>query len=174
MNIAFAALIVSALSLLTGAAALGWQISSWHYDGRRVRVRLLHGGIGTATAVVGKVGRDGRPKDLSSAIDQGLVAREVIGIAVTNVGRAPVRIDRYSLHPVGGPVSLTPHGDAVGPELPFRLPPGETETWYAYADDARRLTHSAHSIGHITSRRFYMSVELGTGDTKRTKREVRI
>lgn len=96
----------------------------------------------------------------------------MIGIAVTNVGRAPVRIDRYSAVLQRGGMSFSPVADAVGPGLPFRLAPGETETWFALADDAHRLGSSMRAIGRNVSDDVFMSVELGTGDTVRTRRRV--
>jgi len=167
-------LLIACLSLLIGALALGWQVAAWALDGRRVRVVLLHGASGMAGAAVGKVGRNGRPVDLSQVRAEGFTGEEVIGISVTNIGRSPVRVDRYSVELTRGGMSFSPIGDAVGPELPFRLPPGESETWYARHSDALRLLHSMRSIGRAPSRTVRMSVQLGTGDIRRTRRVLEI
>ena len=169
---AIAALIVSAVGLLLAALSLGWQIASWTLDGRRVRVRLLHGSIGPSGTATGRVGRDKKPKNLSALIAEGFTQREVIGVAVTNVGRAPVRVDRYSVRLVRGGFSFSPMGDAVGPTLPFRLAAGETESWFANADDARLLTTSTRSIGRNSSSEVFMEVKLGTGDVRRTRNTI--
>lgn len=169
---ALAAFFVAALGLLVASLSFGWQIAAWVMDGRRVRVQLLHGARGQHGVAIGKVGRDKQPKDLNTVIAEGFTGEEVIGIAVTNVGRAPVRVDKYSVHLARGGMTFTPIGDAIGPALPFRLPPGETETWFALADDGRRLVSATRSIGQIASSDVYMSVELGTGDVRRTRRSV--
>jgi len=170
--LAVAALIVSAVGLLLAALSFGWQIASWVFDGRRVRVRLLHGAVGPAGSATGKVGKDRRPKDMKSLVAEGFDRQEVIGIAVTNVGRAPVRIDRYGVHLAEGGFSFYPIGDAIGPILPFRLAPGETETWLADANDARRLITTTRAIGKKASNDVFMQVELGTGDHRRTRQTI--
>lgn len=167
-----AAFIVAALGLMVASLSFGWQITSWIMDGRRVRVRLLHGAMGHHGVAVGKVSRDRQPRDVNAVIAEGFTGEEIIGIAVTNVGRAPVRIDKYAVALARGGMSFIPIGDAIGPDLPFRLPPGETETWYARADDARRLISATRSIGHAASSDVYMSVELGTGDVRKTRQTV--
>jgi hypothetical protein len=93
---------------------------------------------------------------------------------VTNVGRAPVRIDRYGVQLVEGGMSFLPVGDALGPKLPFRLPPGETETWYAKVEDARALVFATRGVVKRVSDDVRMTVELGTGDTKRTRRSIHV
>lgn len=167
-----AAFVVAALGLLVAAIALGWQIAAWVYDGRRVRVRLVHGALSPNLAVTGKVGRDRQPKDLSSSYIPGFAGQEVIGVAVTNVGRAPVRVDRCTVVPRVGQLSYSAHGKTFGPSLPYRLPPGETESWYVDADDIRALITTNANMGRPASRDVAMTVELGTGDTKRTHRTV--
>lgn len=133
-------LLVACLSFGVAALSLGWQIAVWSLDGRRVRLSLTHGAMGRGGAATGKVARDGRPADLDRVRAEGFTGREVIGVSVTNLGRAPVRVDRYSCELVHGGLSYTPIGDAIGPPLPFRLAPGETETWYALGEDARTRT----------------------------------
>lgn len=171
-SISAVALALSIVGALTATLSLGWQIASWSLDGRRVRVRLLHGAAGPTGHATGPVGRDRRPNDLSSLRVEGFQSQEVIGIAVTNVGRAPVRVDRYGVSLVRGGVSFFPMGDAIGPGLPHRLPPGETEVWLANAQDARALIIAARAAGQRVSRDVRMEVHLGTGDVKRTNRTI--
>lgn len=167
-----AAFVAAALSLLVAALSLGWQIASWSLDGRRVRVVLIHGAVGLSGMATGKVGRDRQPKDLDSLRAEGFTDAEVVGISVTNVGRAPVRIDRYGVRLKKGGFAYYPIGDAIGPELPFRLAPGETESWLADAADARRLVTTTRKVGRSSSSDVVMEIVLGTGDVKRTRRSL--
>jgi hypothetical protein len=102
--------------------------------------------MGTHGFAVGKVGRDRKPKDLRSVVAEGFVDREVLGISVTNIGRATVTVTKYSVESVGGPFSFTPIGSQIGPKLPYRLPAGESETWYADMEDVHALVSTSASI----------------------------
>lgn len=168
------ALVIACASLVLAAVSLGWQVAAWLMDGRRTRVTLLHGLMSTGGAYTGKVGRGGRPRDLTSLHRQGIHGTEVLGVAVTNVGRAPVRVDRYRIELTKGGLSFTPVADAIGPALPYRLQPGETETWYARADSARALVSSMRDIGRRASDDVRAIVQFGTGDEKRTRRTLTV
>jgi hypothetical protein len=152
------------------ALSLGWQIAVHQLEGRRVRVTLVHGAAGRGSVVTSKVGRTGAPSNHARLAEQGFT-EAVIGVAVTNLGRAPVRVDRYSVLPVGrAAASLSVLGENVlGPELPYRLPAGETETWFVTDAQARALIAANRAMAP-TSNRVRMSVELGTGDVRRTRR----
>lgn len=171
---AVAAFVVSCVGLIVAALALGWQIASWLLDGRRVRVSLvygLHAGHGAYTA---KIKRGGALPDVERIRRQGYDGKAVLGIVVTNVGRATVRIQNYSLGLASGGWSVTPVADGIGPALPFRLPAGESETWYVDVADAPALLAAARTVHPGIRGRFRMSVELGTGDVKATRASARI
>ena len=168
-----AAFVIGCLGFLIAALALGWQIASWALDGRRVKVTLKHGAMGRGGSVVGPVLRSGDPRDLSSVRAEGFLGMEVLGITVANVGRMPVTVRRYSVHAVGAGFAFTPMGEAIGPDLPYRLEPGDSETWYAEMQSARALLSSIRSIGRQASR-VYMTVELGTGEERRTPTSLRV
>lgn len=167
-------LLLACLSLAVAALSLGWQIAVWTLEGRRVRLTLTHGAMGFHGSVTGKVARDGRPKDLTQVRAEGFSGEEVIGVAVTNLGRAPVRIDKYSVRMVDGGLEASFLGEAIGPDLPFRLPPGETETWYARASSARALVHAQRTLRPHASGRVRMTVQLGTGDVRLTRRHLEL
>ena len=167
-NLALAALLVAVVGLLVAALSLGWQVSSWLLEGGRVRVRLLHGLAGPHGAAVGVVRRDHSPHNLSSTIAPGMDDVEVIGVAVTNVGRSTVRIDGFSATLKGSPFSIRPiRGTLIGRELPHRLESGETERWYLPLSELEAL---ATAIGGVAGRRaarlVVADVELGSGDRK--------
>lgn len=75
--------------------SLGWHITAWALEGRRVRVVLKHGATGRGGVVLGSVDGSGNPRDLGSLREEGFTGPEVLGITVTNIGRAPVTISRY-------------------------------------------------------------------------------
>lgn len=167
-----AAFVLATLSLLIAALSAGWQVYAWVLDGRRVRLTLVHGVFGRGGVATGLVGRDRLPKDVSQVRSEGFDGFEVLGVSVTNVGRAPVRIERYGVELTKGGMSHLPVGDLMGPDLPFRLPPGETETCYAKVEDARPLVYATRGIRRVVSDDVRMVVKLGTGDEKRTRRSV--
>jgi len=168
-----AAIIIAIVGLFVSALSFGWQIATWALSGRRVKVRLIHGVEGRGGFAAGPVKRGGAPNDIRSMRSQGWSGREVLGIEVVNIGRANVTIKKYSVHPAGGGMSYTPHGDAIGPSLPFRLEPGESETWYSDMQDARALLKSLKVIGRSATR-VRMGVNLGTGDERKTRRTLRV
>jgi hypothetical protein len=168
-----AGFVIACLSFVVAAFVGGWQVFAWLMDGRRVRVALVYGAHTGTAAITGKVRTDGSPPDLGQLHWPGSL-EEVLGISVTNVGRAPVRIDGYGAPIVGGPVSLNPLADAIGPQLPFRLPPGETEAWYVRMSDVRALISSARAIRETVKPEVRMYVKLGTGDEKHSRRTLRV
>lgn len=89
-----AALLVSCISLVVSGLALGWQIAMWLLNGGRIRTRLMHGVVGRGGVAVGPVKRDSRRLNLGSLRSQGWNGPEVLGIEVTNVGRARVQVTR--------------------------------------------------------------------------------
>jgi len=166
-------LAIAALSLLIACLSLGWQIASWLLDGRRVKLVLKHGAMGRGGAALGEIKRDGRPRDLSQVLGEGFTGTDVLAVTVINIGRAPVVVERYSVVLEGAGLSFTPMGDAIGASLPHELQPGRSETWYAEMGSVRALVSSAAAIdvhGHSIS----MTVELGTGHTKKTPTRLRI
>src|SRR5690554_5403039 len=109
-----AGLAVACVSLLLSAGSIGWQAASWKLDGGRVRVRLVHGTLGSGGVASGPVGRDGSRRDLRLSRSSGFNGPEVVGIAVTNVGRASVRVDRYAVELGRREGGFTPLADAIG------------------------------------------------------------
>jgi len=167
------AIVIAVVGLFVAALSFGWQIATWALSGRRVKVRLMHGVEGRGGFAVAAVGRGGIPREMSSMRSQGWTGREVVALEVINVGRAIVTIKSYSVHAVGGGMSYTPHGDIVGPPLPFRLEPGESETWYSDMQDARALVRSLKVVGKSATR-VRMAASLGTGKERRTRRSLRV
>jgi hypothetical protein len=57
----------------------------------------------------------------------------VLAVVVTNSGRSPTTVERWSLH-YGNGVIYTHQLDARNPVLPHRLEPHTSATWYASVD----------------------------------------
>jgi hypothetical protein len=165
---AIAAFAIACLGLLVAALSAGWQIAAWTMEGRRVKVRLFHGAGGRSGFAVGPVARDHKPLDMSSVRGEGFTGEEVVGIEVVNVGRQRVRVKGYSVKLVRGPMSFRPLGEAIGPELPHWLEPGEAETWYATRQSAEALIYATRGIDK-SARGIRMAVLLGTGEEITTK-----
>lgn len=170
-----ATLVIACFGAVMAVLSLGWQIAAWALEGRRVRVVLKHGAIGRGGIVAGSVDGSGKPRDLRSHREQGFTGPEVLGITATNMGRAPVTISRYSATLIGGRLSFTPAGDQIiGPDLPFRLQPGESESWYVEMNTVHAVVDAAAAVDKASSRGVAMTVELGTGDTKKTRHHIRV
>jgi hypothetical protein len=157
------ALIGTSLSIL----GIGWQIASWVLNGRRIKVKMLHGlaGRGGFATMKSETSLSSGVSKLAVMRKQGFKGPEVLGIEVINVGRIPVT--GYAVACDGG-FSYSPIGQVLGKPLPCRIEPGETETWYTEAADARTLVSSLPAIGRTASR-IWMTAKLGTGQVKRTR-----
>lgn len=168
-----AAFAVALVGLLVAALSLGWQIASWALSGRRVRVVLQHGVQGRGGFAIGPVERNSAPRRVDTLRSQGWDGPEVLAIEVINVGRSTLTVRTYSVHAIGSGMSYTPIGDVIGKPLPFRLEPGESETWYSDMQDARALVSSLPALGKSATH-VNMSVSLGTKEERKTRQSMRI
>lgn len=167
------ALIISALSLVLAALSIGWQIAQYLLSAGRPKATLLHGLVSESEAYSGPVRPDGRGFDIDGLRSQGLTGFEAVGIQVTNHGRAPVIIESVKLHPRGGAMSLIPVRERVGPDLPYKLEAGANASWFLDYDHAARLAHSSREVLKERVSGVYMSAELGTGKSVKTRRTLR-
>lgn len=168
------ALLVSALSLILAALALGWQIAQYLLSAGRPKATLLHGLVSSSEAYSGPVRADGRGFDLDGLRRQGMSGFEAVGIQVTNHGRAPVIIESVKLLPRGGAMSLTPIGERVGPDLPHKLEPGANASWFLDLGHAVRLAAASREVLKERVTGVYMTAQLGTGKTVRTPQTLRV
>lgn len=172
-TLAIVAVVLSALSFALACLALGWQVASWLLSGGRVKATLKHGVLGPGSAVTRPVGRSGGLMSLATLHAQGFIGTEVLAVDVANVGRAPVTVARYSGRLLGAGVSFVPVADAMGPALPCRIDPGESQTWYADMAAVRALVATGQEL-QAGARQVRMAVELGTGKTVETRTAARI
>jgi hypothetical protein len=169
MDSSTSALIVSAVSLLVAGLSLGWQVAQWLLSAARAKAVLLHGVLGPGGAYVGPVLREGRAHDVQSLRTQGATGPEVVGVKVTNHGRAPLVVEGVAVKMHGSGMSLVPIADRIGPELPCRIEPGANATWYTPMDGAKALVSSTREVLHHSITGVYMTAELGTGKTVKTR-----
>lgn len=168
------ALLIAALSLVLASLSLGWQIAQWLLSGGRPRATLMHGVWQGPGAYVGPVGKDGAGFDLTPLRRQGIEGPPVLGIQVTNHGRAPVVVESVQLRPRGGVMRFVPVGERLGPDLPYTLEPGSNASWYLTADHATTLAESSRDVLGEKVTGVYMSAQLGTGKTVTTGQTLRV
>lgn len=171
-----AALLVASVSLVVSGLALGWQVAMWVLNGARVRVRLMHGVLGRGGVAVGPVQRGGHPRDMSAMRSQGWSGPEVLGIEVTNTGRARVQVTGFGIRQGRNGMSVNyPAGTSISPELPTWIEPGSSATWYGDLDDGVALVHAtARTLATRGPRELRMTVSLGTGKSVVTRRSIRV
>ena len=170
-----AALFVACLSLVVSGLALGWQVAMWLLNGGRVRTQLLHGVFGRGGVAAGPVKLNGHRLKLTSLQAQGWSGPEVLGVQVTNTGRARVQVTAFGIRQ--GPKGIAanyPSGNAYSPGLPVWIEAGSSETWYAELQDGAALIYAAKQGGMRGRRELRMSITLGTGRTIVTRRRLRM
>lgn len=159
---------IACLSLLVAAMSLGWQVAAWALEGPRVKVQLREGVLGRGGAASAAVLRNSSPRDLSDMRREGFDGEDLIGIRVTNVGRAKVKIERYGVQLRRGGMSLEftePH--SYSSPLPHWLEPGESGSWFLPMQDARALVYATRGID-ATAFGVRAFVELGDGRQRLT------
>lgn len=168
------ALVIASISLLVAGLSLGWQIAQWLLSAGRPKAVLLHGVQGGGGVVTGPVGKTGAPRDVERLREQGFNGPEIIGVQVTNRGRAPVTVESVALCPRGGEVRFVPQLDLIGPELPHRLEAGTNSSWFMDADLGHRLVAVSRDALRERIQGVYMCVTLGTGKTIKTPTTLRM
>lgn len=165
-------LVVASLSLGVAGLSLTWQIAQWVLSSARARVTLMHGLQAADVIYMGAISRKrstpSSPELLRSREIQG---REIHGVAVANVGRASLTVQRVAMRVHRWDVTYIALSapELLGPSLPRRIDPGENASWYIDTEVARGLAQLARESGGPQTPKIYMSVTLGTGKTIRTR-----
>lgn len=168
------ALLIAALSLVMAALSLGWQVAQYLLSAGRPKATLLHGLATGSDAYSGPVGSDGKGFDLDQLREQGLIGSEVVGIQVTNHGRASVVVESVKLWPRGGSMAFVPIGERIGPDLPHKLEPGTNASWFLDHAHAVRLAAASRQAAGENVSGVFMAAELGTGKAVKTKRTLHV
>ena len=170
-----AALLVACVSLVVSGLALGWQVAMWLLNGGLVRTQLMHGLVGRGSVAEGAVKRGGNRRNLSSMRAQGWDGPEVLGVQVTNTGRARVQVTAFGIRQGRkGMVINYPSGNQISPELPMWIEAGSSATWYADIADGTALVYATDQSRMPGPRQLRMTITLGTGKSIITRRHVRV
>jgi len=162
---------LSIISLVVAGASFTWNVSQFVLGGARPRAELVVGAVAMGGLVYWS------PKDdpigqLARLASQGEDPKPVIGVRVINHGRAPTRIERWSIAGIGAGVSLTPLTDQYGPQLPHDLAPGANAVWVTdIRQVAKAITTSAEVLDAET-KSVYVRAELGTGKVLRSAKRL--
>jgi hypothetical protein len=157
------ALVLAIVGVVLSVASLTWQLATFLLTASRVRAHLRHGGVGRGGISFGPPGTfmGGR------LAEQGF-SKELIGVEVFNRGRVGVNITSWRIQ--AGRESYRPVGDQLGPQLPHRLEPGASASWFAPMETVRRVVATSAEVldgpNPASVRGF---VQLGTGGLVKTK-----
>lgn len=168
------ALLISAISLALAGTSLGWQIAQWLLSGGRPKATLMHGMIHGAGAFVGPVQKDGKPFNLAGLHSQGFRGQEVVGVQVTNHGRAAVTVESVAVCPRGGSMRFVPVDQRIGPELPHQIEPGTNESWFVPVDVGTLLATTSREAAGEPVTGVYMVARIGTGKSVETPTTLRM
>lgn len=168
------ALLISAVSLVLAGVSLGWQIAQWLLSAGRPKATLMHGLSTGSGALVGPVTKAGQGSRLDRLREQGFNGEEIIGIQVTNHGRAPVTVENIALCPRGGLTRFVPVGQRIGPDVPYQLEAGTNASWYMTFDHAHNLVRASRNALDEPVTGVYMTATLGTGKEIQTPQTFRM
>jgi hypothetical protein len=131
-----ATLVIAVVGVTLGALSLIWQATTWLLTGPRVKVSLREGFRGPGGAILG-------PRALYT--DAGLAALRrqgftdpILAIEAVNVGRLPTTVRSWSIV-FGNRAAYENQADPRNPQLPYRLEPHSSASWYAPLEDLQAL-----------------------------------
>lgn len=170
MELESLAIFLSAISLLVAGLSLGWQILQWLLSAGRSRAVLYYGVLQGQSALASPVPKKGSSLNFDSLRSQGSDGPAVVGVEVTNHGRASITVQNVVLKTRGGTLSLVPVAERLGPDLPYRLEPGTNASWYLEVDHAVRLAKASREVFKESVTGVYMVAHLATGKSAKTRR----
>lgn len=158
-------LAIAVFGTVVATASLTWNVVQFLLGGAWPKAQLILGMMSSGGGLVsGPPGTDPFGS-LARLAEQGYTL-PVIGVKVVNYGRAPVRVERWSVKCMNADIALLPPRDeSIGPELPHDLPAGANGTWVIDLQLARSLAHAAAATFEQKPEPVHVVVELGTGKT---------
>ena len=174
MSLEFFSLAIASVSLLVAGLSLGWQILAWLLSAGRPRLVLLHGMVGDRGVMTGPVERGGAPRDIARIRDQGFDGEEIIGVQVTNRGRASLTVESVAVRMKGSPTSYVPVDQLIGETLPYQLAAGTNSSWFTPMGICRELAATLQSTVGEHVKGVYIVVTFATGKSRRTPTTLRL
>ena len=167
-----AALVISIISLVIAMGSLLWQFVQWKLSAGRPEVALVQGLTeGTTSALTFPIPDDGEPFNFDEMRDQllaqGVHTDTAIGIEIFNRGRSNVIVKEVVVHFEGAAPVFSPGGQTIGHPLPYRLEPGDQQTWLVKMTLIESMVDAMRATGTAPSG-IYMTARFGTGKTPRT------
>ncbi|NMI00866.1 hypothetical protein [Pseudonocardia acidicola] len=160
-----AAFVLALISLVVAVAALTWNVVQFLLTGSRPRVLLLVGAItGNGTGLVTWPPSKGGASNIRHLAEQGMKPTPALAVKVVNHGRAPLRVERWSVKEEPSGIKYTPlAGGFVGPELPHDLPAGANAIFALDMEVVQRGAYASAATFGTKNASVVVQVELGTG-----------
>jgi hypothetical protein len=169
-----ATFVIAVLGLVVSAVNATWSVAQWKLNGARPAVELIVGAVAAnGSGLVSMPVRAGSDPNFGRLAEQGFT-RPVIGITVTNTGRLPVRVQRWTIQCAKNGTSFAPVGQSLGPPLPYVLEAGAQETWVVDLQAAKALSSAATVITNKAPEPVVGTVQLGSGQSLKTKESLRV
>src|SRR5260221_7981679 len=111
-------------------------------------------------------------QDLAALAGQGFT-EEVLGIEGRNVGRLAASITNVATTLANG-VKIGQLQNLAGPDLPYRLEPQRSATWFMSAAYVRAAVGASTAVRGTDPCQVRMEVELGTGKVVETRQSMRL
>jgi len=158
--------VVAAIGLVLAVASLAWNVAQFLLTGGRAKVELIRGVL-TQNGVITLPLNKRMERELARlAVEHGFT-EQVIGVIVTNTGRAPVRVQRWGIT-CPGTATYWVGGESIGTDFPATIEGGAQQTWVAPMKPAAALAYAAAGIS-TDNPPVHGTVELGTGKSLLTK-----
>jgi hypothetical protein len=157
-------LAVAIVGVVLAFASLVWQAATFAWSGSRVRVKLRRGGIRRELDGILRMHGPLRPSaDEKAALHKQGFTEEVLFVEVRNVGRMAVTVEHVAATSADG-LGYMKLADPTNPSLPHRLEPHSGQSWHIDLAPLQAVVNL-----HGQPREVWMTVDLGTGKTLRTK-----
>ena len=164
---------IALLGAIVGTASLTWNVVQFLLAGPRPKAHLIVGAVSPGRNLVSGPPSAAIFETFARLATEGYTQR-VIGVKVVNHGRAPTRVQRWSVKCMKSGIALAPMADAIGPKLPYDLAPQANETWVVDFQAAYALVHATAKTFDQRPEPVRVVVELGTGKTLVSKETLMI
>lgn len=155
---------VSIVALVLSALSIGWQAATFVLTGGRVKVELRVGAFhASGSGMIHAAVKDAASAWSGHEAAQGYT-RPVLVVQVRNVGRLPVTVTEWSVVAQPGGASFRPVAGSIGPNLPYRMEPGTSETWAVDAGEVLNLAKVSAATSKVAGGVTRIHGRVGLGD----------